>query len=73
MLDGANLFRALKRIGIGDESVFWDGVGEDEGLKAIFNTKKPRETGKAAQAFLTDFVKKRNNMVHKGDAIEPVT
>ena len=70
-LTSANIIKTLQRIGIKEDG-FWDSVGREASLRLIFNLKRTRETGDAVKEFVDSFVSRRNNIAHKGDAIEPV-
>jgi RiboL-PSP-HEPN len=62
---------ALKRVGFKEFN--WDKVGEAPPVQKAFGTRKTRETAKQVTEFLQSAEKTRNNIVHCGENIQPVT
>jgi hypothetical protein len=62
---------ALKRIGF--KQFDWDRIGEIPAIQAVFQTRNPRETSKQIIEFLASSEKTRNNIVHRGEGIRPVS
>lgn len=60
----ATIEKGLANIGFKE---FWDRLGADKGLQTILETKKARDTGKAAWEKLEDLSRKRNHLAHGGD------
>jgi hypothetical protein len=61
---------ALKRIGF--KQFDWDKVGGSTIIQEVFQTKGSRETTKQVKEFLASCEKIRNNIVHRGESIQPV-
>jgi RiboL-PSP-HEPN len=70
ILDASAITRALKRIGI--QESFWDDIGRDREVQRFFGENRTRHTAKAAREFVDVFITRRNNIAHRGDAIEPI-
>lgn len=66
------VIEALKRVGQNDKAI-WDKFGGIKEIQQYFNLRATRETAKALNELLLVSIKRRNNIVHKGEAIEPVS
>jgi hypothetical protein len=71
ILDSSEIERALNRIGI--ESVFWDRIAREGSVQRFFGETRTRHTARLMREFLDQFIRRRNNICHKGDGIEPVS
>jgi hypothetical protein len=71
ILDSSEIERALKRIGI--ENVFWDRIAREASVQRFFGETRTRRTTHLMKEFLDQFIRRRNNICHKGDGIEPVS
>jgi len=61
---------ALKRIGFKDFD--WDEIGRAKAVQNAFGARKVRETKTLVTNFLRDAEKSRNNIVHRGEAIQSI-
>jgi hypothetical protein len=62
---------ALRRIGITDFN--WDTIGGAKAVQKALGTQRVRDTAKQVTEFLQSAEKIRNNIVHRGENIQPVT
>jgi hypothetical protein len=62
---------AFKRIGI--SKFDWIDIASAPRLQKVFDTKRTVDTSRAIEKFLVDATKKRNNIVHRGDGLVPIT
>lgn len=69
--DASSITKAMKRIGVTEN--FWDRVGSSGDIQRLFGENRARHAGNAAQDFINEFMMRRNNIAHRGDAIVPVT
>jgi hydrogenase maturation factor len=61
---------ALKRIGFKDFD--WDEVGRAKPVQIAFGARQVRETKNLVIDFLRDAEKNRNNIVHRGEAVQSI-
>lgn len=61
---------ALKRVGFKDFD--WDEVGRAKPVQTVFGARQVRETRKLVLDFLRDAEKIRNNIVHRGEAVQSI-
>ena len=71
ILDLSEIEKALKRIGI--ENVFWDRIAREGPVQRFFGETGTRRNAHLMKEFLDQFIRRRNNICHKGDGIEPVS
>jgi RiboL-PSP-HEPN len=71
ILDSSEIEKVLKRIGI--ERAFWDRIARESSAQRFFGETRTRRTAHLMKDFLDQFIKRRNNICHKGDSIEPVS
>ena len=62
---------ALRRIGFKDFD--WDKVGGVRSVQRALGTQRSRETANQVIEFLQNAEKTRNNIIHRGEKIQPVT
>jgi hypothetical protein len=62
---------AFRRIGIADFD--WNRVGSLTQVQSAFGTRRTSDTSKAIESYLEHAAKVRNNIVHRGEGLEPVT
>jgi len=62
---------ALKRVGI--QNFNWDSAGNDASVQSALATSGVRETTKELHRFLKEAEGKRNNIVHRGEFIQPIS
>ncbi len=71
-LSSEGLVKGLRRIGV-DQEAIWDDLAKEKLFQDFFGSKKTRDVAKRIQTALNEMVKRRNHIVHKGDAIQAIS